>query len=145
MFSIPINPDQLTTEFSPLEEGIVYEVTVVKFSNKDKTGADLEDKNGNLFMKAEYEIVAPETYRGKHIFDNYIRIPDEILDTDDDGSRAAKRDSGVRIARIIRAFDLDVSAGKFEADKYVGSIGKLTIKNEDYEGRPMSRVKDYIY
>lgn len=136
---IPVDPGNLTTEYQPCDDGIPYEVMI-----KSIDMANEPDKNGNNFLKAQYSVIAPEEWRGRIIFDNYIPLPGAITPSMNSAERRQAQDLGVRFARLAKCFNIDLAAG-FDTGLALGKFGHVTIKNEEFEGRVASRVKDYLF
>lgn len=136
---IPVNPEFLTTEYSPCDDSIPYEVMIRKMELNNEP-----DKNGNQFLKAQYTIVSPEEWKDRVIFDNYIVVPEEPTPNMSSAERRMMQDQGVRFMRFAKCFKIDLAEG-FDTGEVLGKFGHVTIKNDEYEGRISSRVKEYLF
>lgn len=136
---IPINPEAVTTEYAPLDDGAVYEVMVEKLEI-----SEMPDKNGDDYLRAQYQVITPIEWKGRRIFDGYIGLPGEITPDMDSGQRRTAQDKGVRLGRLLRCFKIEIGPDGLSTEDAVGKIGSITIKNEEYEGKISSRVKEYL-
>ena len=133
---IPVNVSDLPTEYSPLDEGVVYRGLCRSLVINDEP-----DKNGNAFLKLQAEVLEPDEWRGKRCNDNYIQIPGEVDPMMDGGQRRRALEGGVRYARMARAMGFK---GQLDTDEAVGREFSFTVRNEEYQGRTMSKIADYM-
>ena len=136
---IPVNKEDFPLEIQKMDETVVYRTVVKKLSVADKT-----DKNDNQFLKLDAEVIEPVEWRGRHIVDNWIVIPPPITFGMVEGDRRAAEDLGVRMARMLSCYRVPHAPEGWDTEAAVGCVGDVTLKNEDFEGRPMARVKDYL-
>ena len=139
---IPVNPVDIPTTVTPLQDNIVYTCIVRVFEMADKL-----DKNGNQYMKAELEIVEPADYRGKKLKDNYIGLPGTVMPDMDDRQRRMAMENGVRFACLLESAGVRKSNPDFDTDNVIGEQVTVTIQNEEFpkgSGRYIPRVRDYL-
>lgn len=137
---IPVNINDLPTEVTEVDESIVYRgvVRAIKVSEEP-------DKNGNGFLTGiRIEIIEPEEWRGRNAFDNYIQIPEAPLPDASPADRRKAEEGGVRLARFVKAFRVPFGEEFFDTDDALGCEGEFTVKNEEYQGRRIPRVQDYL-
>lgn len=139
MPKIPINISDIPTEETPMEEGIVY-----KGFCKALALSDNPDKNGIMFLKARHEVTEPDDYRGKVVFDNYIPIPTEVDSAMDARSRQRAMESGIRLGRMLRSMGITGSSDGFDTEEAIGREVTFMIKNEEFNGRNIPRVSEYL-
>lgn len=141
MPKIPVDTGSLPTQFEPLDEGLTYSVVV--------RGLTLEgpDKNGDNYLSGRYEVLQPEEWRGRNIFDNYIGLPHELLPTMGDVERRRALEKGVRLGQFAKCFKVPSDPDGFDTEACLGLEGEVTVRNEEYpenSGRITSRVGEYL-
>src|SRR5262245_2505955 len=139
MPEIPINPMDLPTEVEPLDETITYLGTIVK------VGEVGVDKNGNSYFGVQIEVFEPEEHKGRKIGDNYIALPRPVEPDMDATQRRRAMESGVRLARLCRSAQFNPGARAWNTDELVGEEVKFLVKNEEYQGRLIPKVQDYLF
>lgn len=137
---IPVNPDALSTEFQPLDPSTPKTVMVTKYELSPE-----QDKNGNDYFKAEFEVVEPEDDKGSKLFDSYIAVPRDFEPEMSAGQRRQVHNSNVKFARMLKCFKVTVGPDGFNSDDMIGKIGVVQIVNEDWQGRTLSKIKDYLF
>lgn len=136
---IPVDPGSLVTEFQPADDSSPKDVIIVKFELNDEP-----DKNNNQFFKAQYQIVSPADEKGGTVFENWLLAPVMKTPTMSSGERKKVDNQNVPFARFVKCFKIDLSEG-FNINDAPGKLGTIMIKNEEYEGRMGSKVKDYLF
>ena len=140
MPKIPISIDNLPTEFEPLDESLAYHVVV-----RACKLADEADKNGNNYLTGvKLEVLEPEEWRGRNIYDNYICIPAGAGPGSSLAERRKSEEFGIRLARFIKAFKVPYDVEGIDPDDAVGCEGDVSMVNDDYQGRKMPKVSDYL-
>lgn len=134
MPEIPVNVNDLPTDYATVDENLTYEVEITKC---DLVGPD---KNGNDYLSVQYEITAPEDYEGKMCFDNYIGIPPAITPEMTGKERRRAQDAGVKLGQFCNCFKIK----KLNTDEVIGLTGKIMLKNDEYEGKTTTKVKSYL-
>lgn len=131
MPKIPVNIAQLPTEFTILDESLVYHGVIRECKLSEET-----DKNGDWYLTGiQVEVLEPEEFRGKRAFSNYICIPD---------GAAAETDRGVVLGRFIKCFKVPYDAEGLDPADAIGCEGEFTAKTEKYQGRKSSRVNEFL-
>ena len=138
--AIPVDPSSLVTEYAPIDDSLVYEVMIKELKLSPKP-----DKSGNAYMSAQFSVVEPDEWRDRVIFDSYIRLPQPITPDMSVGERRVAQDAGVQFARLFKCFKLSVGENGFVPSEAIGSMGRVTVKNETYEGKISSKVKEYLF
>lgn len=143
---IPVNPQDLPTEYSVLDDTLVYRGLVKEMKLNEKA-----DKNDTPFFKLSVEVQEPEEFRGKVVFDNYIAVPGTMLVDGElvvipehnlsPGEARRRQDQGVRLGRLGRALKLGAD---FDTEDALGRELSFTVANEEYQGRLNSKIKDYL-
>lgn len=136
---IPTNPNDLPLESTPMDEDIVYRAIVKELNLADKL-----DRKGNQYLQSEYEVIEPEVWRGKTVNENYIGIPPKITPDMSEGDRRKAQDAGVRLGRLLAALKIKGDSTGFKTEDAIGREIEFTIRNEDYNGRKVPRVNDYL-
>lgn len=138
MAEIPINPADLPVETEPLPDDITYEGTI------SNVGGVAVDKNGNDYFGIKIEITQPEEWKGRVIGDNYIALP-RTPDPDMDArQRRRALESGVRLGRLCRSAKFNPGARPWDTDELVGQEVTFTVRNDEYQGRLVPKVNDYL-
>lgn len=140
MTLIPVNPNDYPTEFEPLDEGVVYDVVCRSFEIAPKL-----DKNDDKYLTAVIEVLEPEMFRGRKIFENYIGIPKELDPDMSAGERYAALNSGIKFSQFCKCFNVQSTVDGLDTSSALGQMGKVSVKNGEYQGRKQSRVKDYLF
>ena len=120
-----------------LEEGGVRRI--VRKADLSET----TDKNGNQFLKLQIEVMEPEEFAGKKVFDNYIPIPGEIDPSLSGVRRQRALEVGVRLGRLAASARVKGD----DTDDLIGAEVSFTVQNEEYpegSGTLRSRPKDYL-
>lgn len=138
MTRIPTNVNDLPTSRVALDEGISYTVTITQIDPIK------QDKNGHDYFAAGFQIVEPVDSAGEKFFDAYIPLPDTVTPNMTPGERRQILNRAVKFSRFARCFKLAAKDGSVELDNAVGSVGQVTIKNEEYEGNIRPRVANYL-
>ena len=136
---IPVLKEDFPLEVKKIDESLIYRVVVKRLTVSEKP-----DKNDNHFLKLDSEVVEPVEWRGRHILDNYIPIPPQLTADMDQGDRRAAEELGVRIARLLTCFRVPSVEGGFDTEGATGCMGDVTAQNEDFEGRNLVRVREYL-
>jgi hypothetical protein len=144
---IPVNPDDLPTEYSILDESLSYEGVI-----KELVLNPTPDKNGTPFFKLQVEVTEPDDFKGKSVSDNYIPIPSVVLvngelqaidvESMSGSERRRNHDRGVRLGRLLRS--LAITETDWDADDLIGQTIAFSIRNAEYQGRITSRLNDYL-
>ena len=137
MPNIPVNVDDLPTDYDPLPDDISYRGVIRSLEIKGP------DKNGDDYLKVSLEVTEPEEWAGRRTTDNYIGIPGDLDALSGPALRQA-REKGVRLARFIKAFKIPYSSKGIDTDAAIGCEGAFTVKVEMYQDRPMSKPNDYL-
>lgn len=122
---VRFNRGNVKSDFTPLDEGVEYEVEVLKFNPSTS-------KKGNATIKADYQVFdGPEQVDGnpsigRHLFDT--------LYAEDDGKAFS-------LGRALECFNIDGEGEEFDTDDVVGARGRVTVEHEIYEGKTQERVK----
>ena len=132
---LPVSTDQLPLETEPWDDSVVYRGILKAFNISSKL-----DKNGNIYGSAEFEVFEPEAKRGRKITDNYISIPPEIDDGMSDRQKKSLLELGVRLARLAASAKISAE----DTDDLIGGEVTFTIKNEEYQGRILPKVSEYL-
>ena len=132
---LPVSTDQLPLETEPWDDSVVYHGLLKAFNISSKL-----DKNGNNYGSVEFEVLEPEEKRGRKITDNYISIPPEIDDTMSDRQKKAMLELGVRLARLAASCKISAE----DTDDLIGGEASFTIKNEEYQGRILPKIAEYL-
>ena len=140
MPKIPVDVISLPTEFEPLDETISYHTVCRSCKISDDT-----DKNGNYFLTGiKLEILEPEEWRGRSVYANYICIPQAPESGSSLADRRRNDENGVALARFIKAFKIPYDAEGIDPDDAVGCEGDVSARNEEYQGRKIPRVQDFL-
>ena len=131
---------EMPKEVQTLPEDIPYDVIVRKCGLSNDS-----DKNGNYFLTGiDMEIIEPDDWKGRHIFDNYIVLVDAPPQGASLGVRRAIEDQRTRLERFLACFKVPFDASGFETEAAIGCMGTVTVRNEEYQGRMIPRVQDYL-
>jgi hypothetical protein len=138
MPEIPINPMDLPTETEPLDDSLTYTGTIVKVGEGT-------DKNGDAYISIQAEIEDPLDLKGRKLSDNYIRLPQAVTATMDAKQRKAAMESGVRLGRLCRSAQFKPGDRSWHTDELVGHEIRFTVKNEEYQGRLIPKINEYLF
>lgn len=146
---IPVDIDKLPSSPKPLDDSQVYRVRCTLCEPSPRP-----DKNGRYYLRLGFSVIAPEEYRGRVIFDNYVRLPvlkeqlrNELgreptpQEIEDEAYRTT------RLVRLVRAFTVPHDSNGIDMTKILGREGLVTVRNEEFpvgSGEIRSRVKDYV-
>jgi len=139
MPKIPVNPRHLPTEEAAMDETLTYTGFVRSLILSEKPSV-----SGLYFLKARHEVTEPDDFRGKAVIDNYIPIPGDVDDDMDAHTRQRIMESGVRLGRLLASAKVEGDADSFETEEVIGKEIRFTVKNEEFNGRLIPRVKDYL-
>lgn len=139
MAKIPMNPSDLPTEYTVLNDTLTYRAVVKELKLSDKT-----DRNGNYFLIGKYEIMEPLEFKGKHITDHYIGLPGVLDPSMGAIERQRALESAVKLGRLIKSAGFKTDATEFDTDELLGTTIEFDIKNEDYNGRTSSKINNYL-
>ena len=153
MSLIPVDPDEIPTSpqprFKPLDESLTYYTTLKNLEEVDRV-----DKNGNRYFRAAVEVIAPEEFKGRRIFDNYIRKPfgrkqlAVLLGREPNHKELEDLETkNARFWQLFHCFSIPIGKNGIETDAGLGREGHVTIKNEEYpagSGDIRSRINDYL-
>jgi hypothetical protein len=136
---IPINPMDLPTEVEPLDETATYTGTISKVTEVNI------DKNGDSYFGITVRVSEPEEDEGRMVGDNYIRLPGAV--TPDMTAKERKRalQSADRLGRLCRSAQFNPGARPWNTDELVGLEVHFLVKNEEYQGRIISKINDYVF
>jgi hypothetical protein len=140
MPKIPVNPAFLPTEETPMDETLTY----TSFCRAMVMSENPSEKSGLYFLKARFEITEPDEWRGKIVMDNYIPIPAEIDPDMDSKTRARIMDAGLRLGRLLASAKMAGDADGFDSEDMIGREVRFTVKNEEFNGRMLARVNNYL-
>lgn len=135
---IPHNPADLPTEQEPMDESLVHTGIVTKFVLADKA-----DKNGDAYLQLAVKVTS-EDGEGRTVPDNYIKVPKTINGTMDAAARKKALADGVRLGRVLAAMKITGGPEGFDTEDGIGREIQFTVKNEEYQGRMMPKVNDYL-
>jgi hypothetical protein len=138
MPEIPINPMDLPTEAEPLDDSLTYIGTITKVGEG-------VDKNGDSYISVQAEISDPDEVSGRKIHDNYIRLPMAVTDSMNAKQRKMAMESGVRLGRLCRSAEFKPGDRSWNTDELVGHEIKFTVKNEEYQGRMIPKINEYVF
>ncbi len=103
------------------------------------------DKNGNWFLTGiKLEILEPEEWRGRSIYANYICIPQSAGPSASLSERRKSEENGVALGRFIKAFKIPYDAEGVDPADAIGCEGDVSARNEEYQGRKIPRVQDFL-
>lgn len=139
MAKIPINPNDLPTEFTILNDALAYKAIIKELRLSDKT-----DKNGNYYLIGKFEIMEPAEYKGKNITDHYIGLPGVIDPNMGSVERGRALENAVKLGRLIRSAGFKSDASEFDTDDLIGQVVEFDIKNDEYQGRTTSKINNYL-
>ena len=139
MPKIPINVGDIPTEETPMDEALVYKAFCKSLVMNDNPAV-----NGLYFLKAKYEVTEPDDYRGKVVMDNYIPIPPEVDASMDTKSRQRAMEAGIRFGRMMRSMGIAETPDGFDTEEAIGKELSFMIRNEEYQGRMIPRVHEYL-
>lgn len=137
---IPINPNDLTTEYKPVDDSIPYNVIVKKFEMATKP-----DRNGGRYFTGQYEVLMPEEWAGRVVFESYMAVPVPLTEDMSYGERRAAQDKGVNFARFCKCFKVALDEKGFDPSSVIGLTGDVTVKNEEFNGQITTKVKRYLF
>lgn len=145
---IPVDMDSVPTQVSPLDESLVYRVVLRKIELAAKA-----DKNGDRYFKVDTEVISGD-YKGRHVPDNYVRVPVGAAEMEDRLGRRPNEfelreaaDKGVRFAQLVKCFNIPYTAKGIEVQNGIGREGNVTVKNEEYpagSGDMRSKANQYL-
>jgi len=131
---------EMPKEIQSLPEDIPYGVVVRRCGISPNT-----DKNGNFFLTGiDMEITEPDEWKGRHIFDNYIVLVDAPPPGSPLGVRRAIEDQRTRLERFIGCLRIPFDASGFDTESAIGCEGQVTVRNEEFQGRVIPHVQDYL-
>lgn len=132
---LPVSTDQLPLETEPWDDSITYRGVIKAFTIAAKT-----DKNGNNYGAVEVECLEPEEKRGRKIFDNYVPIPPEIDEGMSDKQRKTSLELGVRLSRLAASAKIVAE----DTDDLIGGEISFTVRNDEYQGRMVPKIAEYL-
>lgn len=139
MAKIPMNPGDLPTEYTVLNDTYVYRAVVEELKLSDKP-----DKNGNYFLIGKYQIMEPLEFKGKKITDHYIGLPGVLDPSMGATERQRALESAVKLGRLIKSAGFKTDANEFDTDELIGQTIEFDIKNDEYQGRTTSKINNYL-
>jgi len=131
MPKIPVNLDEMQTTLPDLDESIPYHGIVRKCAL-----ADEPDKNGHWYLTGVYiEVLDPEEFKGRVVGQNYMPIV----------QGKATGDFDIQFPRFVKTFKVPLdSDGDFDPSLAVGCEGDFTVMMDEYQGRKLPKVKDFL-
>jgi hypothetical protein len=145
---IPVDMNDVPDRQSPLDESLVYRFVLRKIDLVEK-----RDKNGDRYCKVDTEVISGD-YKGRHIPDNYVRIPVGTAELETRLGRKPSEfeareagDKGVRFAQLVKCFTVPFTPKGIDPQNGLGREGNVTIKNEEYpqgSGDMRSKVNQYL-
>jgi hypothetical protein len=139
MPKIPTNMSAIPSEVPDLDESIPYHVVcrAAKWA-VDDNGQIKTDVNGHYFISGmELEVLEPEQFRGRRIFENYLPVSN--------GKAEDATDSNiVRTKRAMLVFKVQEDPDGLDAVEFVGKEGDVTAVNEMYQGRKNPKVAEFL-
>src|SRR5262245_18823848 len=132
MPGIPLNPQDLPTEWQEWDEKLTYEGTII---NQGKG----IDKNETDYISLTVEVTSPEEYEGLTVKDNYI----PILGIPENASAAKRRramNQLVQLGQICRATGWEDPIDVSDPPDFVGRSLKFMIRNEPYQNRMLPKI-----
>lgn len=146
---IPIDMDEVPTSRRPLDESLTYRVVI-----RDIGVAPKKDKNGQQYLKVDTEVLVPDEWKGRHVGDNYVRIPETEKQLEERLGRKPNSwekqnslEDATKLARLVKCFKVPYTSAGLELEKAKGREGMITIKNEEFpegSGEFNSKVRDYL-
>ena len=132
---LPVSTDQLPLETEPWDDTLTYRGIIKAFNIAVKT-----DKNGNNYGSVEIEVTEPEERRGRKVPDNYVPIPPELTPSMSDTMRKMALELGTRLGRMAASCKIVAE----DTDDLIGGEVQFTVKNEEYQGRLLPKVAEYL-
>jgi hypothetical protein len=151
MSIIPVDKDDIgkpPPRRPPLDESLTYHVALKRLDESPRP-----DKNGVRFLKSEVEVLDGE-YKGRRIYDNYIRRPITKAQFEAEHGRFPNHQEiedlkthNRRFNLLVNCFKISFDSGSIETDHVLGREGYVTVRNEQYPpdtGDIVSRLNDYL-
>ena len=153
---IPINPQDLPIDTTPLEESNVYTGYFRRATVSPKPS-----KGGLVFAALQFE-VAEGDFEGRTVMMQYMPLPVKVTDTMNKAQRIRAIDAThVPFGRFARAFGIKSnnmpevtlaapdSLGRWQEwiSQFYDQTGKFTIRNQEFpegSGRLRSGVNDFV-
>lgn len=150
-YGIPVNPEDLPSNDVVLDDGAAYRVELKGVTLSPKT-----DKNGKYYCAIKTEVNEGD-YEGFTLTMNYLPLPYTIPASSDKKTQIRHQNDVARFSRFCKCFGINktfpgVKLGNAESmrewqdfvSRFVGNPGAVTVRNEDFNGRTVSRLSDFI-
>lgn len=148
---IPVGSGDFPIDSDPLDESGVYTVSLVKAALSPKT-----DKNGYMYCSVQCEVTEGD-FEGVTLMRNYLPLPVVARE----GARKAEvlnaRRKSIDFERFCQSFKIksgmpavnlndqeSKSAWQEWIEKFYGHTGKVTVQNQEFNGRMRSGINDFI-
>lgn len=148
---IPVNAEDLPLETALLEESEVYTAEFTKFALAMKL-----DKQGGMYGAAQF-VVTDTDYEGQTLMLNWLPLPTSVHPDASKRERIAAQNRSVTFGRFCKAFKItgripsvnlhdsdSMSAFQDWISQFYGNTGKITVRNQEFNGRLRSGVNDFL-
>ena len=146
---IPVGTGDLPIEVALLDDAKIYTAEFTRAALAQKL-----DKNDNMYCSIQV-CVTEGDYEGTTLTMNYLPLPRLVSADASKRERIQAQNASVAFERFCRAFGIRGKmpvadlVDRADWDEWIqsqyGKVGKVSVKNDTYQGRTRSVLHDFIF